>query len=151
MRRFILILSLVMAGCVNAEPPYKYMSATDAQSYTGEVIIELPGKYRYVGGIKNGKRHGHGVLITYKGTVMYGEWVDGEQSGNGAVYTAAPFDSIKAGHYENSTLTGDAVMIIDGEAIEGPFGKFGIPHGKNVCTKDGVKKACEFNHGEKVE
>lgn len=151
MRALTFLLSFLMVGCINAEAPYKYLHENDANSYTGEVIMQTNKPWSYVGSIKNGKPHGHGVKITREGMVIYGEWVDGEQKGKGAVYQPAPFNSLQAGRYENGTLLGEAVMIMDGEAIEGPFGKYGIPHGKASCTKGGVKKECEFNHGERVE
>ena len=150
MRLFILMLSLVMIGCVNAEAPYKFMSEKNAVGYTGEVIMQSVKSWRYVGSIKNGKPHGHGVKILESGMVIYGEWVEGELNGNGAMYTPAPFGGLTAGSYKQNEVVGDAVLIIEGEAIEDPFGKFGVPHGKAMCAKEGVKKACEFNHGEKI-
>jgi len=66
------MLSLVMVGCVNAEAPYKIMSEKSAVGYTGEVIMQSVKSWRYVGSIKNGKPHGHGVKILESGMVIYG-------------------------------------------------------------------------------
>ena len=151
MKQVILLAIFLLAGNVNADAPYKYSVEQDATKTSGKVVLQSPKGWSYVGSVVNGKPHGNGVKITDKGMLIYGDWVDGELKGEGAIYNPAPFNSLNAGYYENDKIVGDGVIIMEGEAYQGPFGKYGAPHGKGLCTKDGIEKSCSYNHGAKLE
>ena len=73
-------------------------------------IITFGNGDKYVGGLENGKRHGHGVYIESGGSKYVGEFDNNQYSGLGII------------------------LFKDGNKYVGPF-KYGIPHGKGVATE----------------
>lgn len=151
MRIIITLVSIFFIASVSAKPPFIYTLESDAKALSGEVVMESEKGWRYIGTIKNGKPHGHGIKILSGGMVIYGEWVNGEQQGPGAIYNPEPFDSISAGNYQGRKIQGDGVILIGGEKFEGPFGKLGMPDGKGHCIESRKKTACVYRNGVKVE
>ncbi|OUS26986.1 hypothetical protein A9Q99_17415 [Gammaproteobacteria bacterium 45_16_T64] len=153
MRIFLLIWACLFSGiaCANP-PPYEFYLEKDAKGVSGKVVIQGEGQWHYVGNVKDGKPHGNGVKVLEGGMLQYGEWVNGMFKGDGAVYVPTPFNSLEAGYYDDDKIVGDAaVIIMEGETYQGPYGRMGLPHGKGVCIKAGVKKECTYDHGAKVE
>lgn len=155
MRILIVLCAVFLSGLVYAKAPYDYMAEKDAAEFAGKAVLQTEKGWFYVGDIKDGKPHGNGVKISDKGMVLYGEWVEGELEGEGAIYTPAPFDALKAGRYMKNTLVGDGVHMMGGEVYQGPHGEYGLPDGTGVCIKQGVEKGiekpCRYKKGAKVE
>ena len=107
--------------------------------------------WRYIGTVKNGKPHGNGMKILSDGMVIYGEWVEGEQQGPGAIYNPKPFDSVTAGDYQDRKIQGEGITLIKGEKFEGPFGGLGMPDGEGKCFENGQKLPCIYKNGIRVE
>lgn len=151
MRLVIFLGFLLLSIGISAEPAYTFYDEKDASEVVGKAVIQSDKGWYYVGEIKNGVPHGNGVKIANEGMVLYGEWVDGELGGEGAIYTPAPFNALEAGTYKKNKISGEGVVIIGGEAYQGPYGRLGLPDGEGVCIKAGVKKVCTYDHGAKIE
>lgn len=143
--------SLLLISCAYAEAPFTYTTESAATNITGKVVMESDKGWRYVGSIKNGEPHGNGMKILSDGMVIYGEWVNGEQQGLGAIYNPEPFNSVSAGNYENQKIQGEGVILIKNEKFEGPFGRLGMPDGEGHCFESGEKVACEYKNGIRKE
>lgn len=151
MKKILLLIGLFFSGTCFAETPFKFYMEGEIGQFSGKAVIQSPKGWSYVGSVKNGRPHGNGVKILNSGVVIYGEWTEGELIGDGAIYNPAPFDSIKAGNINQDKVTGDGVLIIDGEVYEGTFGKYGAPHGNGICIKGKERNKCEYKHGARLK
>lgn len=149
MRIITAIASFLLISCAHAEAPFTYTTESSASDITGKVVMESEKGWRYVGAIKNGKPHGNGIKILSDGMVIYGEWVEGEQQGPGAIYKPEPFDSVTAGNYQDGKIQGEGVILIKGEKFEGPFGRLGTPDGNGHCIDKEKRIPCTYDNGIK--
>jgi hypothetical protein len=90
---------------------------------------------RYVGGWRDGARHGHGTQVFRDGSVYEGAWVDNRQHGRGR-RTSASGESVECEWVRGSIAPGCVadVRFADGAVYAGQVNAAGVPHGIGVLT-----------------
>ncbi len=113
----------------NNDGSLRYEAEFDDDTAT---VVDEDG-YKYVGQMKDGKRHGKGIEYRPDGTKLYeGNWVDGKRHGKGTSY-CSDGSKIYDGDWVNGLKHGkgafycsDGSMFIECDWING------IPHGKGI-------------------
>jgi hypothetical protein len=83
----------------NGKPTGAYLTGNSMSEYTFGVINYENGN-KYIGELKNGKRHGQGLYLWLDGSAWYGEWADGMRDGYG-IYMSY------SGEYSTGNWKGD--------------------------------------------
>ncbi|KPI87763.1 hypothetical protein ABL78_3172 [Leptomonas seymouri] len=90
---------------------------------------------RYVGGWRDGARHGNGTQVFRGGSVYEGEWEHNKPHGRGR-RTAASGESIECEWVYGSIVPGCTALVCyaDGGVYTGQVNAAGVPHGVGVLT-----------------
>jgi hypothetical protein len=94
--------------------------------------------WTYTGGTLNGLRHGKGEIIWSDGTVLEGDWVDGEPHGKGTGKSTYSDGEFYVGEYVDGREHGKGKYTYSNGAVYEGDWVDGREHGKGKCTyKDG--------------
>jgi hypothetical protein len=112
-----------------------------------EDTIRYPNGNKYVGGVRQGRPHGHGTMIYATGVKYIGEWKDGKKHGWGIL---AGEGSKYVGEWQDGQKTGLwGVTYADGTKYAGEWRKRSF-HGLGILTwPDGGKYVGEWKGGRK--
>ncbi|KPA80110.1 hypothetical protein ABB37_05109 [Leptomonas pyrrhocoris] len=104
---------------------------------------------RYVGGWRDGARHGNGTQVLRDGSVYEGTWAHNKQHGRGR-RTAPSGESVECEWVHGSIIPGciAAVCYTDGSVYAGQVNAAGVPHGAGALTyPDGTVFDGQFTDG----
>ena len=134
-----------------APQPFTWSGACVDGKASGEGVLAYSGphhvycgtRYRYEGGMKAGKRHGHGTLVS-PSTTYEGEWRDGKENGYGT-FTWRHSRTRYEGAWRNGVRHGYGIRTrSDGERYEGEW-CLNYRHGRGTeVWEDGFAMTCDW-------
>lgn len=105
---------------------------------------------KYVGEVKNGKRHGYGVFTTFNGITYEGDFKDDKSDGKGTLTISSTGDKY-VGEFKDNKPNGKGTYKTVLESYVGEF-KNGKYHGTGTLTLIGGKiLKGKFKDGEFVK
>lgn len=116
---------------------------SELSKYNGEGVIDVPGKFLYKGGIKEGKFDGTGHYQAKNGNSYQGTFVDGKRQGRGICHFANG-DYYEGEYWDNQPHGQGRFQMRDGaiyvgEVVRGAFEGFGV-----FFSKEGGRFEGEF-------
>jgi hypothetical protein len=101
--------------------------------------MSVYGNGTYIGGKKDGKRHGNGIMYYNSGNIYKGDWVNGYRDGIGT-FLFSPTGNKYVGEWKNDKANGKGTFTwVNGDVYVGDY-KDNKKHGKGYMMGEGGTK-----------
>lgn len=139
----VLMIALALSACTtldNKPRTATVIDRTTATTFSGQAV-HATRDYVYVGAMVSGKRHGYGVSYFRNGLIQAGHWKQDQLDGE-AVVISPDVGSVNAGIFRTDEQTGQGVVILDGEVVQGVFEPGRAAPKNPVCYQEGRQVDC---------